>query len=113
MLQEGEYRRLTHIQWVQQCMCVLPHGGQKRSEECRGKKRIQHLSEEHSRVLVLCVPALLLLLSTAVLLSSAFLPAAITLASQELKFCVIRLVSITVRPDPCPGFLGLVIMLLV
>ena len=94
-------------------LCVWSSmGGQKRSEECR-EKRIQHLSEEHSRMLVLCVPALLLLLSTGVLLSSAFLPAAITLASQELKFCVIRLVSITVRPDPCPGFLGLVIMLLV
>lgn len=78
-------------------VCAPPQGAEKEREECREKKRIQHLSEEHSRVLVLCVPALLLLLSTGVLLSPpAFLPAATKLASQEFKFCVICPVSITV-----------------
>lgn len=91
-------------------VCAPPQGAEKESEECRKK----HLSEEHSTVLVWCVPALLLLLSTGVLSSPpAFLPAATKLASQEFKFCVICPVSIKVRPNPCPGFLGLVIVLLV
>lgn len=78
----------------------------------QNKKRNLHLSEEHSRVIMLFVPALLL--STGVLISlPSLFPAATKLASQEFNFCVTCPLSITVRPNPFPVFLGLVIMLLV
>ena len=83
-------------------VCAPPQKAEPKSKGCRDKRRIQHLSEERSGALVLCVPVLL-----------HHLRAATKLASQEFKFCVACPVSITVRPVPYPGFLHLAIMLLV
>lgn len=50
-------------------VCTPPEQAERESEEYRGKRRIQHISEEHSTELLLCGAALRLLLSTGVLSS--------------------------------------------